>query len=482
MANKQKLTLLKSSDKEFEIFIPREVEAKIRHLCTRVHDVEWSGTLFYKAEGSMEDETFKVTCLDIFVMDIGTATTTDYDESADVVGYMVDHPELLQDGVCQGLIHSHNNMSTFFSGTDTGTLLSEGQDTVHFVSLIVNNAGTYTAGVTRRIDKCVKAHYTISTEYKTYGESTIVINPNEVKEEEFVKSAIEWFNLKVTKEEAPNNFADIDARLSEIRSAKAARQRQTPSYGIGMGIGVGTSMGMGRVTSPNVYVNGKPQTPIGDYGNHKVETLNDREASSQTIAVHPKNKMDKQKKEQPSQVSTKQVNKVIEQELPFPPSDTDMENNELPFCLLEKYDEEIIKQVAYQVLTGSIMIDDDIKDMDKWLSNFVDNDIDMLYLNRFGNYIDENSDDYDPEAEDNIRFWFETYLMWLVDTPDSKFDSMLETNMVTRKELQELCAYDTIRYLKKLPNTSIIVDWIIEELETYLPDGIEDYITDTETK
>ena len=107
MANKQNLTLIKSSDKEFNLFIPREVEAKIRHLCMRVPNLEWSGTLFYKTEGSMEDGTFKVTCIDLFVMDIGTSTTTDYDESVDVVSYMVDHPELLQDGVCQGLIHSH---------------------------------------------------------------------------------------------------------------------------------------------------------------------------------------------------------------------------------------------------------------------------------------------------------------------------------------------------------------------------------------
>ena len=40
---------------------------------------------------------------------------------------------------------------TFFSGTDKATLQSEGSDMNHFVSLIVNNAGKYTAGVTRKV-------------------------------------------------------------------------------------------------------------------------------------------------------------------------------------------------------------------------------------------------------------------------------------------------------------------------------------------
>ena len=352
-------------------------------------------------------------------------------------------------------------MKTFFSGTDTSTLLSEGQDTVHFVSLIVNNAGVYTAGVTRRIDKHVKAHYTIATEYNTYGNNKVVVNANEVKDEEFVKSAIEWFNLKIIKEEAPNNFADIDTRLSEIRTAKANRAKQVTSH-------VGT-MGFSRGTFPTTIVGERPQYPIGNYGGQPVSTLNDREASSQTIAVPPKNKMDKQTT---PNIENQQVNKVKEQELPF------SSQEELPFYLTEKYDEEIIKQIAFQVLTGSIMIDD-VEDIDKWLKDFVEKDIDLLYLNRFGNFIDEDSDDYDIDAEDNIKFWIESFVSYLLETPDSKFDFMIENKLITRKELRELCAYDTIRYLRTMPNVSIIVDWIIEEIETYLPDGIEDYITDT---
>ena len=81
-------------------------------------------------------------------MDIGTEASTEFDMTPDVISYMTDN-DLLDYQV--GLIHSHHSMSTFFSGVDTNTLLEEGIDRAHFVSLIVNNKGSYTAGITRRV-------------------------------------------------------------------------------------------------------------------------------------------------------------------------------------------------------------------------------------------------------------------------------------------------------------------------------------------
>ena len=90
-------------DTKYKLIIPHFVEQKIRHLCNRVWEKEWSGTLFYKAEGSFEDGTLVITCADIFVMDIGTVGYTEFDMSPDVITYMTAHPELME---CQmGLIH-----------------------------------------------------------------------------------------------------------------------------------------------------------------------------------------------------------------------------------------------------------------------------------------------------------------------------------------------------------------------------------------
>ena len=116
---------MKKSD-TFKLIIPEEVEKKIRYICQQIWKDEWSGTLLYKPEGRFEDGTLAIRCVDIYVMDIGTAAYTEFDMSPDVISYMADNPELLD---CQmGLSHSHNNMATFFSGTDTATMKEEGMD------------------------------------------------------------------------------------------------------------------------------------------------------------------------------------------------------------------------------------------------------------------------------------------------------------------------------------------------------------------
>lgn len=212
----------------YKMVIPQEVEKKIRLLCREIHNVEWSGVLFYKVSGSFEDKSLTITCVDLFQMDEGTGGYTEYDMSPDVMGYMVDHPELLDAGVYQGLIHSHNNMATFFSGTDTATLQSEGSDMNHFVSLIVNNAGKYTAGVTRK----AKLKQTVNEEftYPTWGDERVSGNRTFTVEKEY----IQWFNLDIEIEGVSNDFEEeMLARIKEIRATKKEEYGKHPigSYG-----------------------------------------------------------------------------------------------------------------------------------------------------------------------------------------------------------------------------------------------------------
>ena len=93
----------------FKLIISKEVENKIRYVCQQIYKDEWSGTLFYIPEGKFEDGTLTIRCVDIYLMDIGTAAYTEFDMSPDVISYMTNNPELLD---CQmGLIHSHNQMA-----------------------------------------------------------------------------------------------------------------------------------------------------------------------------------------------------------------------------------------------------------------------------------------------------------------------------------------------------------------------------------
>lgn len=220
-----KLDLVKSA-LSYKINIPLYVEKKIRILCREIHNIEWSGILFYRVNGSFEDGTLEVDCVDIYQMDEGSTGYTEFDMSADVMNYMVEHPELISEDIFQGLIHSHNNMSTFFSGTDTGTLLAEGSDVNHFVSLIVNNAGVYTAGITRRVSVVQK----VSEEY-TYP-SWKDSEKSGTREFTATKTYVQWFNLEVNKDEvAKEDESEILNRIKEVRKLKASKPKYSSKLG-----------------------------------------------------------------------------------------------------------------------------------------------------------------------------------------------------------------------------------------------------------
>lgn len=218
---KKKLRLV-NSQLCYDIYIPKEVEQKIRTLCREVHDVEWSGVLFYTVKGSFETKDLEIHCVDIFPMDIGNSTYTEFRMSPDVTTYIVDHPELMTT-VYQGLIHSHNNMQAFFSGTDNSTLVAEGTDVNHFVSLIVNNAGQYVARITRHL--YVKSIIADDISYKSFND----VDEGFVDNYEDTDEYIEYTDLKIHKEEVEEPKDELLSRLDEIKKSKEAVK---PKYSI----------------------------------------------------------------------------------------------------------------------------------------------------------------------------------------------------------------------------------------------------------
>lgn len=314
----------KSGTYNYKLIIPAEVERKIRFACQKVWSTEWSGTLFFTHEGSFENNDLVIRCVDIYIMDIGTQAYTEFDMNPDVIAYMCENPELLD---CQmGLIHSHNNMSTFFSGTDTATLREEGIDRNNFVSLIVNNAGTYTAAITRRVkSKQVKE----SVSYEFFGDG----EKHDTKE--YVSSAdeIEWFYLKIEKEGENYSFPDMAARLEEIKQAKAERaeKAQTP-----------------------VYQGGYKPVIANSYGT---------KAGPANLV---KKEADKPKVVQPTLFDNAD-------DLPFE------EGYDIPYGHVS-FDKVTLKSLVLQLITGSIIISNDSKiDITKWAKSMP-----TLYEKRFG--------------------------------------------------------------------------------------------------
>ncbi len=314
----------KSGTYNYKLIIPAEVERKIRFACQKVWSTEWSGTLFFTHEGSFENNDLVIKCVDIYIMDIGTQAYTEFDMNPDVIAYMCENPELLD---CQmGLIHSHNNMSTFFSGTDTATLKEEGRDRNNFVSLIVNNAGTYTAAITRRVkSKQVKE----SVSYEFFGDG----EKHDTKEYISDADEIEWFYLKIEKEGENYSFPDMAARLEEIKQAKAERAK--------------------KVQSP-VYQGGYKPVIANSYGT---------KAGPANIV---KKEADKAKVTQPTLFDNVD-------DLPFE------DGYEIPYGQVT-FDKVTLKSLVLQLITGSIIISNDSKiDITKWAKSMP-----ALYEKRFG--------------------------------------------------------------------------------------------------
>lgn len=227
----------------YKMIIPKEVERKIRYMCSRFPSLEWSGTLFYKVSGSFESKDLTIECIDFFVMDVGSATLTAFNDSEDIVGYEAQHPELLDVNVYEGLIHSHNKMAAYFSGTDLDTLKTEGNDRNHFVSLIVNNEGNYKAAITKKlqievtnvvkgtIDRSRLSYYDsfnnekkIIEQNKNLGEKILnktVVNKGEI---------IQYYYLNIEKEVAHNEFSELEERICDIQDRKKNTTTSTKRF------------------------------------------------------------------------------------------------------------------------------------------------------------------------------------------------------------------------------------------------------------
>lgn len=392
MDNKSQKNLisLEKHRNTYKLIIPIEVERKIRHLCNKISQVEWSGTLFYTHSGTYEDNNLEIKCVDIFPMDIGSQAYTEFDMSPDVIAYMTDHPELLD---CQtGLVHSHNNMATFISSTDAATLREEGNDRNHFVSLIVNNAGTYTAAITRKltIKKVISSTFT----YKTFDDiEKTGVSTSEVEEE-----VIEYNMLDIIKEgEVANPFLEVDERLEIIRKNKEKAKEDAKKN---------------TKVLTSTYYNGLPFTPyskkddnLGSYvrQGRLFDDFGDYSYDEEYMDSAPLRKVE-----------------------PLDPNDTSDDTITI--------DASTVKSITLQLITGSIAIADASRiDPVKWAGQMV-----KLFDTRFKN----NMQLFD--------YWSETMVEFVVTNFVPEKYTAFEDNYII-----ELCE-EVYKTLDKLPSNKYI--------------------------
>lgn len=140
--------LISAGESPFKVVIIEEVTKKIQYLCRRISNLEWSGVILYKTEGEIEDpENFICTVMDLYPLDIGTPSYTEFDYYPEFISYITENDHLLD--YKWGLIHSHQNMDVFFSSTDDATLVEQAPIHKNFLSVIVNNKMETKAAMSR---------------------------------------------------------------------------------------------------------------------------------------------------------------------------------------------------------------------------------------------------------------------------------------------------------------------------------------------
>ncbi len=130
---------VKKLSKEITTIISDKILNQIKYLTSKISKVEWSGILFYSTQGSLDNvDEYIITLETIYPMDKGSSGYTEFDISEDLIGFRMDNPETNK--MNMGLIHSHNSMSAFFSGTDMDELNLTSRHHNAYLSIIVNNA------------------------------------------------------------------------------------------------------------------------------------------------------------------------------------------------------------------------------------------------------------------------------------------------------------------------------------------------------
>lgn len=153
-------------------------------------------------------------------------------------------------------------------------------------------------------------------------------------------------------------------------------------------------------------------------------------------------------------------------------SKVEKEDEELPLFLVESFDEELVKEISLQLLTGSVIINKDSIDVDKWVSK-----MDSVYEKRFGKLFSVAKSQETIENTARLTDWITGMIDFLIYTKDEKLLARLklEDEYVDENDTSELCAFSIYAYLTNLPESKV-KDLILNILSKYLPYGVEEYI------
>lgn len=213
-----------------QLHISEEVNNKIKYICSKISNVEWSGVLVYKSEGDLNDiNNLSMKVIDIYVMDIGSSAHTSFEyDPIDIATAFEQNPDWIENEYRLGLIHSHVNMGVFFSGTDISELQDNAKNYDYYLSLITNNMNQFVAKIAFVGEEEIVTKKKLSIFNSIKG----ILKSKEYDEEINKEEVVFTCNVDIDKEGFTVNFNDIDSRINSIKSKKEeeAKKRVHSSY------------------------------------------------------------------------------------------------------------------------------------------------------------------------------------------------------------------------------------------------------------
>ena len=173
-----------------KLILTSNIQEIINYLHMTVGAKEWSGILFYKlTKGNIKNlKDLEFTADFLYPMNIGSSTYTEFNYNGEVINAY----DIYEDGMeaSTGMVHTHHNMSTFFSNTDQNELKDNAKNFNYYISLIVNFDGNYCAKIalpteseTKTKVNCKDSEGKIFTKLFTQNEKQILIGELDIVKE-----------------------------------------------------------------------------------------------------------------------------------------------------------------------------------------------------------------------------------------------------------------------------------------------------------
>lgn len=188
---------------------------KVQYLCKQCPKNEWCGLLFYKMEGSLENEA-TIIPEHIHFKDIGSASYTEQNADEDEVDLLIENPQFVAgNGYYQGFIHSHNTMKTVFSSTDDEDVHASTPLFPVWFSMIVNNFGDVVAQVSRMGSSINK----IQTQDQDNNPITVKV--------EMEDKVMMTYDCIIEREDTIEEPKELAKRFREVKAKQEANQKKS---------------------------------------------------------------------------------------------------------------------------------------------------------------------------------------------------------------------------------------------------------------